>query len=137
MVNLSLYGSKLRRYIKDRAYFYKRVRDLTLLINEAKFRLTKTEARFSFRRHEISSYTTNFSFDSSPSLRNIRRDQNNRCVKISPLFRLKRKFAICWQKFANFAAIGEVRLTLRICTALYAVLALLYCLVRGTAIRKK
>ena len=54
MVNLSLYGFKTTMYIKDRAYFCKEVPDLTLLVNEAKFRLTKTE---------ISSYTTTFSFD--------------------------------------------------------------------------
>ena len=80
MVNLSLFDFKITMYIKDRAYFCKEVPDLTLLVNEAKFRLTKTE---------ISSYTTTFSFDSSPSLRNIRRHQNHRCAKISSLFRLK------------------------------------------------
>ena len=116
MVNLSLYGFKTTMYIKDRAYFCKEVPDLTLLVNEAKFRLTKTE---------ISSYTTTFSFDSSPSLRNIRRHQNHRWAKISSLFHLKWRFAICWPKFANFAVIGEVRLTLRICTALYTLHAAL------------
>ena len=74
MVNLSLYGSKTTMYIKDRTYFCKEVPHLTLLVNEAKFRLTKTE---------ISSYTTTFSFDSSP------RHQNHRCAKISSLFHLK------------------------------------------------
>ena len=39
MVNLSLYGFKTTMYIKDRAYFCKEVPDLTLLVNEAKFRL--------------------------------------------------------------------------------------------------
>ena len=61
--NPSLYGFKAKMFMKDRAF---------LLVNEAKnFRLTKT--KFSSRRHEISSYITNFTFDSSPSLRNIRR----------------------------------------------------------------
>ena len=71
MVNLSLYGFKTKMHVKDGAYFYKKEHDLTLLANEAKFRRTKT--KFSSRRHEILSYTMNLSFDSAPSLRNIRR----------------------------------------------------------------
>ena len=66
-----LYGLKAKMCIGDRPYFYKEVPDLTILVNEAKkFGLTKT--KFSSHRHEISSYITNFRFDSSPRLRNIR-----------------------------------------------------------------
>lgn len=62
-----LYGLKAKMCI------YKEVPYLTFLVNcEAKkFRLTKT--KFLSHRHEISSYITNFRFDSSPRLRNIRR----------------------------------------------------------------
>ena len=122
--------------IKDRPYFYKEVPARTLLVNEAKkFRLTKT--KFSSRRQKISSYITNFSFDSSPNLRNIRRHQNNRYAKISPLFRLKRRFATFWSKFANFAVICEVRLTPRICTALYSLSAVLHTACSGTTAMTK
>ena len=87
--------------IKDRPYLYKEVPARTLLVNEAKkCHLTKT--KFSSRRQKISSNITNFSFDSSPNLRNIRRHQNNRYAKISPLFRLKRRFAIFLVKIREF-----------------------------------
>ena len=122
--------------IKDRPYLYKEVPARTLLVNEAKkCHLTKT--KFSSRRQKISSYITNFSFDSSPNLRNIRRHQNSRYAKISPLFRLKRRFAIFWSKFANFAVICEVRLTPRICTALYSLSAVLHTACSGTTAKTK
>ena len=59
--------------LKAKIYIYKEVPDLTLLVNREakKFRPTKT--KFLSRRHEISPYITNFRFDSSPRLRNIRR----------------------------------------------------------------
>ena len=105
--------------LKAKIYIYKEVPDLTLLVNREakKFRLTKT--KFLSHRHEISSYITNFRFDSSPRLRNIRRHfRTINAPKFRSFFVWSEGLHFFWSKFANFAVIAEVRLTPRICTAL-------------------
>ena len=105
--------------LKAKIYIYKEVPDLTLLVNREakKFRLAKT--KFLSHRHEISSYITNFRFDSSPRLRSIRRHLRTiNEPKFHPFFVWNEGLHFFGQNLRISQLLEKVRLTPRICTAL-------------------